>query len=473
MRRNVILVLTALTCACLVGSASARAASTSHTWAAYQVGPMETCVLNGDCDDDITAWDINAKGWVAGEAFPDYHWPWTWHELSVPTPTSPGHTTTGDFTDTGFLAINSKGDTAGYTSNEQGGDPSETQAILHTSGGYTLLGTLQGSTGDAWAYAVNDADTVVGGSTTNGGTEHAFMWTAGGGMVDLGTLGGADSWATSLNGSTQIVGWAEVASGKRHAALWQNGSAADLGTLGGAESAANSINQSGEIVGWADTKAGAQHAFIRTGSKLVDIGKLLTGATSSVANDVDNNGDVVGTAQGPNGEFSWLYTGGSMINLQQHTVTWGDIAGGALNTTLQIVPRGETTSVYAPVLEPVAAYDETSARIHYTGTWTRSAHAGAWRGHVKTATQAGATASFTFTGRRIWWIAPVGTYGKARVYVDGALKSTVDLGNGSGDRQTAFVQAFAGVGTHTIKIVVLSTPGRTRVAIDAFAVSQH
>jgi hypothetical protein len=188
---------------------------------------------------------------------------------------------------------------------------------------------------------------------------------------------------------------------------------------------------------------------------------------------VNNNGDVVGTAEGPSGEFSWLYTGGSMINIQRRTVTRGDIAGGALNKAFQIVPRGETTSVTTPVLEPVSAYDETSSQIHYTGTWTRSASAGAWGGYVKKAATAGASASFTFTGRRIWWVAPVGVYGKARVYLDGALKATVDLGNASGDRQTAYVHAFAGVGKHTIRILVVSTAGRTRVGVDAFAVSQR
>jgi hypothetical protein len=65
--------------------------------------------------------------------------------------------------------------------------------------------------------------------------------------------------------------------------------------------------------------------------------------------------------------------------------------------------------------------------------------------------------------------------GLARVFVDGQLKATVDLGVLTGSftrRQTAYQQSFAAVGTHTLRIVVAGTPGHPRVDIDAFAVSQ-
>lgn len=54
------------------------------------------------------------------------------------------------------------------------------------------LGTLGGAT--AAARAVSQSGQVVGTSTMAGETEsHAFSWTRGGGLVDLGTLGGAVS----------------------------------------------------------------------------------------------------------------------------------------------------------------------------------------------------------------------------------------------------------------------------------------
>ena len=64
--------------------------------------------------------------------------------------------------------------------------------------------------------------------------------------------------------------------------------------------------------------------------------------------------------------------------------------------------------------------------------------------------------------------------GQARVYIDGALKTTVDLNvstTGSTQRQTAYQQSWPNSGKHTIKVVVVGPPGNPRVDIDGFAVS--
>jgi probable HAF family extracellular repeat protein len=470
---RVIAAVAACAACALAGSTAGAAAATAaqHTWAAYEIGPMEPG-CGDNCDDDITGWSINARGWVAGDAFPDFHWPWTWREGTTPALISPGHTSLPSFSNTGFMAINSAGDTAGYANDfEEGGN--EEHAILRRNGTYRDLGTLEGGAGLAVALGLNDADTVVGLSQTHPGDfNHAFRWSSGGGMTDLGTLGGDASAANAVNGTGAIVGGANDSAGRRRAFLWKQGSMSDLGTLGGTDSEARSINGSGTIVGWADTAAQVQHAFVRTGTTMTDIGKLLN-ATSSVANDVDNDGIVVGTAQGANGEFAWLYDHGRVTNVTARTVTCCEAVGGSLNNSLQIVPA-ELTSTTVPVLEPAAVHDETSPTIHYGGPWTRSARAGDWNGHEKSAMKAGATASMTFTGKRIWWIAAEdATLGRARVSIDGKAMATVDLGAGFGTRVTAFVHAFAKVATHTLKITVLATAGRPRVDLDAFAVSQR
>ena len=70
----------------------------------------------------------------------------------------------------------------------------------------TDLGTLPGGY-NSYALDLNDAGTVVGWSETQL-IDHlrAFYWTAGSGMVDLGTLGGDESRAFAVNNSFEIVG---------------------------------------------------------------------------------------------------------------------------------------------------------------------------------------------------------------------------------------------------------------------------
>jgi probable HAF family extracellular repeat protein len=96
------------------------------------------------------------------------------------------------------------------------------------------LGTLGGE----WsvAHGINARGQIVGSSDTAAGTEHAFLWEAGTGMQDLGTLGGFDStaYAYDINARGQIVGASYTAAGPGHAFLWEAGTGMqDLGTLGG------------------------------------------------------------------------------------------------------------------------------------------------------------------------------------------------------------------------------------------------
>jgi probable HAF family extracellular repeat protein len=68
---------------------------------------------------------------------------------------------------------------------------------------------------------VNDSGQVIGASVTAAGETHAFLWTAAGGMVDLGTLGGFFSLADGINNSGIVVGLGQLADGEGHATLWQ------------------------------------------------------------------------------------------------------------------------------------------------------------------------------------------------------------------------------------------------------------
>ncbi len=113
--------------------------------------------------------------------------------------------------------INSAGKVVGYSSAKWG----ELHAFLYSGGVMTDIKTLGGPT--AWAFAINDADQVVGRSLTQknnwNNDDHAFLW-QNGRMNDLnkfrprGSIGTLDE-ATDINNKGQIVG--EIRFGPVHA----------------------------------------------------------------------------------------------------------------------------------------------------------------------------------------------------------------------------------------------------------------
>jgi phosphodiester glycosidase/calcineurin-like phosphoesterase family protein len=112
---------------------------------------------------------------------------------------------------------------------------------------------------------------------------------------------------------------------------------------------------------------------------------------------------------------------------------------------------------------------ERSSAVGYGGTWrtyTSSAYLG---GAIKTARIAGKTASYTFTGSQVAWIAPRGpTRGSARVYLDGKYVASVNLKSSTFlPRRLVFTHAWSKVARHRVTIKV---SGTGRVDVDGFAV---
>ena len=116
--------------------------------------------------------------------------------------------------------------------------------------------------------------------------------------------------------------------------------------------------------------------------------------------------------------------------------------------------------------------EETSSAITYGRGWRRIVSRGASGRTVRYATGSGASALYTFTGRAIAWVSPVGpTRGSARVYIDGHLVGGVNLHrSGFAARRIVFRTWWRSSGTHTIKVVGLGTAGHSRIDVDAFAV---
>lgn len=146
-------------------------------------------------------------------------------------------------------------------------------ALLWQNGAVTDLGNLGGSGHGLGNLALNINNTgqVVGTSDLPGDqASHAFLWTKGNGMQDLGTLpGDVSSVGFGVDDNGTVSGLSIDATGNIRAFLWQNGAMNDLNSLIPADSAlflllACSINARGQIVGLAVDGAGELHGYVAT-----------------------------------------------------------------------------------------------------------------------------------------------------------------------------------------------------------------
>jgi hypothetical protein len=132
-----------------------------------------------------------------------------------------------------------------------------------------------------------------------------------------------------------------------------------------------------------------------------------------------------------------------------------------------------TPAVRKPVAKgTVTVFDESSRDVHFSGGWGEAEFAGYLGGQVRYAVEAKTTVWFDFHGDSITWIGPKGpTRGQARVYVDDVLIKTVDVyAPNFRPRAELFKMTFDRMGSHTIRIEVVGTPGRQTIALDEFDV---
>lgn len=217
--------------------------------------------------------------------------------------------------------INNWGVIAGYAENKTV-DPDcpapqkyQFKPVIWSAFGIQALPTGKDSVGVA--FSINDWGQVAGASGTCGPFDfnflynfvptHALLWQFGT-AVDLGNLGGEfNNFAHGINNLGQVVGGSDLAADETtHAFLWSYGKKMqDLGTVNDAIdddsfSIALGINDQGQVVG---TSASADfsvfRAFVRENGKLVDLNSLVAGTTSLdllTACSITANGEIIGLA---------------------------------------------------------------------------------------------------------------------------------------------------------------------------------
>jgi probable HAF family extracellular repeat protein len=130
------------------------------------------------------------------------------------------------------------------------------------------IGTLGG--GEVLANDLNDVGQIAGRSTNGAGIQHAFVWSAGGGMLDLGVLPGAsESGAAAINNFGVVTGTSDgVPIQPPRAFRWslstgmENLGAFTTGLV--SSSFGSALNDAGLIAGSSDTATGARQAFAWT-----------------------------------------------------------------------------------------------------------------------------------------------------------------------------------------------------------------
>jgi probable HAF family extracellular repeat protein len=206
------------------------------------------------------------------------------------------------------------------------------------------IGTLGGPTTNA--VGLNNAGQVTGRSTIPSGFEHAFVWSAGSGLIDLGVLpGAANSAAAAINNRGVVVGTSEGVPGTPPRAFrWSAASGIeDLGAFAsglGSFSSATALNDAGVITGNSDTPALNRDAFVWTrAGGLVDISAPGSSEADPVA--VGARGQVAGAVIGPANGFlyhAFLWTRASgMVDL--------GTAGGTESFVLAMSPEAHIAGV--------------------------------------------------------------------------------------------------------------------------------
>jgi probable HAF family extracellular repeat protein len=210
------------------------------------------------------------------------------------------------------MAINDRGQVVGWSYDAS----QDTAAFLWETGHISNLGVLPGYHG-AEANSINNEGWIVGRCiNSNNSSDYAAFIVSNGVMHELSSLGG---WSTAyaISAGGDIVGASKPDSREHDACVWRGSNLVDLLTYnsnGNGSSGAWGINQAGQVVGmthmwtghgetwrpfvWQDLNGNYSNDYP---VEMVVLGTL--GGWYGKANDINNQGVIVGHAQTAAGTF--------------------------------------------------------------------------------------------------------------------------------------------------------------------------
>lgn len=162
--------------------------------------------------------------------------------------------------------------------------------------------------------------------------------------------------------------------------------------------------------------------------------------------------------------------GGGNWSINQWEVTARDAAG---NESVKSVRGGQIRLTQEDGRANTTTRYAVSPTVAYTGTWKGSSCACWSAGAVRATTAKGASATMTVpvaegnVVRLGLVMSKAPNRGKFKVYVDGALHSTVDTYSATTKNRVIVWEKALGKGTHTVKLVNEATAGRPRIDLDA------
>ena len=201
------------------------------------------------------------------------------------------------------------------------------------------------------------------------------------------------------------------------------------------------------------------------------IGTINLFPTLSVS--VNGNGSVVSSPAGINcpGDCSEAFAYGTLVTLTATPMSgwiftgWEGACTGTGACTYNITVDTSVAANFKQIW-----FEESDPAIAYTGTWSASACSSCSGGAMKSTSQTGAKADFSFNGTGVRWIASkTKNSGKANVYIDGVFAGTVDLYNRTSQYQVVvFERTGLSPGNHILTIE--NSGKRVSINIDAFEV---